>query len=468
MYALDDNIAAVASAAGGAPRGIVRATGPQIVACVARCFCPLDATIDLAAIRKAMVVSGTISLAGFATPLECDAYLWPTTRSYTRSPAVELHTIGSPPVLEAVLSALCEAGARPAQPGEFTLRAFLAGRIDLTQAEAVLGVIDAGNQTDFSRALEQLAGGLAGPLGRLRSELLDLLAQLEAGLDFVEEDIEFITAAELERQLTAAATTVADLAARMQSRGEAAESARAVLVGWPNVGKSSLFNALAGRDAAIVSHLAGTTRDYLVARLDLDGIACELIDTAGVEPDALREDIPQAAQASTTEQWRQAHVELFCLDATREPNDWEHEQLASKPAGQRLIVWTKTDVAQAAADENACPTSSVSGAGLALCARGCVRQSSNVAHRIARSSRPQRCAVARVCDWLPNVWSEPARRSLQAAAKSWLRPKCARRSQHWATWSAPSTPTTSWIASSAASALGSDANMALIASAFRV
>ena len=123
-------------------------------------------------------------------------------------PAAEIHTAGSPPILQAVLATLCAAGARPARPGEFTLRAFLAGRIDLTQAEAVLGVIDAGSQRDFSRALEQLAGGLAAPLASFaRSDLLDLLAQLEAGLDFVEEDIEFITAAELERQLAAATAT---------------------------------------------------------------------------------------------------------------------------------------------------------------------------------------------------------------------------------------------------------------------
>src|SRR5580658_3308536 len=157
MYALDDNIAAVASAPGGGLRGIVRAAGPQIVACVASCFRPHDAAIDLTAAHRAAVFSGTIPLAGYATPLQCDLYLWPTTRSYTRSPAAEIHTLGSPPLLEAVLSALCAAGARPAQPGEFTLRAFLAGRIDLTQAEAVLGVIDAGSQRDFGRALEQLA-----------------------------------------------------------------------------------------------------------------------------------------------------------------------------------------------------------------------------------------------------------------------------------------------------------------------
>src|SRR5207248_7990151 len=127
-------------------------------------------------------------------------YLWPTGRSYTRQPSAELHLPGSPPILEAALAAVCQAGARLARPGEFTLRAFLAGRLDLTQAEAVLGVIEAQCRHELDAALGQLAGGLARPLTALREQLLDLLAQLEAGLDFVDEDIEFITAADLERQ----------------------------------------------------------------------------------------------------------------------------------------------------------------------------------------------------------------------------------------------------------------------------
>jgi tRNA modification GTPase len=367
---LDDNIAAVASASGGALRGIVRATGPEIVACLARCFRPHDAAFDLTKVRKASFVSGTVRLTGYGTPLECELYLWPTSRSYTRSPSAEIHTLGSPPILEAVLSALCISGARPARPGEFTLRAFLAGRIDLTQAEAVLGVIDAASERDFSHALEQLAGGLAVPLAQLRSNLLDLLAQLEAGLDFVEEDIEFITAAELEQQLGAASTIVSELAGRMNSRSEAAESVRAVLVGWPNVGKSSLFNALAGRDAAIVSNLAGTTRDYLTAQLNLDGVACELIDTAGVELETHRDHIPQAAQASTADQRRHAQVELLCLDPTREPNAWEREQLARNSVGRRIIVQTKSDLAAdlrldiSASGQDVCATSSLGGVGV--------------------------------------------------------------------------------------------------------
>ena len=116
--------------------------------------------------------------------MPCDLYLWPGKRSYTGQPVAEIHTLGSPPLLEAVVRAVCAGGARPAEPGEFTLRAFLAGRIDLTQAEAVLGVIDATASAELDAALEQLAGGLAGPLRRLRDDLLELLAHLEAGLRF--------------------------------------------------------------------------------------------------------------------------------------------------------------------------------------------------------------------------------------------------------------------------------------------
>ena len=141
-------------------------------------------------------------------------------RSYTGQPVVEIHTLGSPPLLEIVLRSICAAGARLAGPGEFTLRAFLAGRIDLTQAEAVLGVIDAGDRHELEIALGQLAGGLARPLHRLRNKLLDLLAQVEAGFDFADEDLAFITREELDRQLAEAESDAAAILRQVDSRHE--------------------------------------------------------------------------------------------------------------------------------------------------------------------------------------------------------------------------------------------------------
>ncbi len=161
MYHTDETIAAIASAAGGAGRGIVRLSGPAVIPIIERCFRVPSEAGSLRAIRVATAVAGTLQLV--ESPLDAlpvDLYLWPSARSYTRQPAAEIHATGSPPLLSAILRTVCAHGARLAEPGEFTLRAFLAGRLDLTQAEAVLGVIDARGQPEFEGALEQLAGGL--------------------------------------------------------------------------------------------------------------------------------------------------------------------------------------------------------------------------------------------------------------------------------------------------------------------
>jgi len=251
-----------------------------------------------------------------------------------------------------VLRAVCAAGARLAAPGEFTLRAFLAGRIDLTQAEAVLGVIDADSPTALDAALGQLAGGLARPLHRLRDDLLDLLADLEAGFDFADEDLPFITREQLNDRLTEAESQVAAVERQMDSRAETVDMVQAVLVGRANVGKSSLFNALAGQSAALVSHQPGTTRDYLTAELDLDGVKCRLIDTAGLaQPLAVSHGegtVERAAQLAADAQRRSSQVHVLCLDSTRPLDDWERCELQQEPAGeQRIVVLTKGDAPRA-------------------------------------------------------------------------------------------------------------------------
>lgn len=360
----DDTIAAIASAPGGAGRGVVRISGPHVVACLRSWFRCRGGT-DLAGVRHAAVWPGHILLGDPLGDVPGDLYLWPGTRSYTRQPLAELHLVGSPPVLDAALRAACAAGARLAEPGEFTLRAFLAGRLDLTQAEAVLAVIDASSRTELDVALRQLAGGLAGPLHQLRNQLLDLLAHVEAGLDFVDEDIEFLPAADLQRQLHDVADALARLAAQVAARSHTAEQFRVVLIGWPNVGKSSLMNALAGEATALVSPHAGTTRDYLTRTVAIGGLDCRLIDTAGCDP-AASGSVGIAAQTLAAEQAEQAHVQLLCLDATRPLNAWERQTLEAPPPPHRLLVLTKTDLPQATdLGRPAIATSSHSGAGVA-------------------------------------------------------------------------------------------------------
>ena len=383
MYPLDDTIAAIASPPGGAARGIVRLSGPNTATCAQRVFQP-EPPRGLSAIRLAAAISGSLQLPKLASPLPCDLFLWPAGRSYTGHPVAEFHTLGSPPLVEATLEALCEAGARLAQPGEFTLRAFLAGRLDLPQAEAVLGVIDAADGRQLEAALTQLAGGLSGPLRQLRSDLLDLLAHLEAGFDFADEDLAFITQGQLDQQLTDAEASIRQLLGQMASRGETTELVRVVLVGQPNTGKSSLFNALLGRNGALVSENPGTTRDYLCAELDLEGRAkCLLVDTAGMETEASGPDasVRRAAQAFAAEQARLAQVRLLCLDSTRPLSPWEERESALRAPG-RLVVLTKADLpSRLKSAGRAIATSAVTGQGLArlkeelaaavLEARGC-------------------------------------------------------------------------------------------------
>ncbi len=348
----------------------MRVSGPDLRSCLEGCFRP-DPFVDLPSLSRPTAVPGWLWLRGFASPLPCELYLWPGKRSYTGQPVAEIHTLGSPPLLEAVVRAVCSGGARPAEPGEFTLRAFLAGRIDLTQAEAVLGVIDATGSMELDAALQQLAGGLAGPLRLLRGDLLELLAHLEAGLDFADEDLPFITAEELLRQLDSTAAEVDRLVKRLAFRGEAALRVRVVLAGRPNAGKSSLFNALTGRHPlagplrrpasrvprpapAIVSDQPGTTRDYLTADLDLDGVKCQLIDTAGIE-DGLPEDaaatVDVAAQCMSHEQFRTAHVRVLCLEAGSGEygvRSTEYGVGSTEQTGglNQIVVRTKCDLAE--------------------------------------------------------------------------------------------------------------------------
>jgi tRNA modification GTPase len=291
-------------------------------------------------VRRAFAHAGKLAVDGLRPRLPVTVALCPAPRTYTGQNIAEIHLVGSAPLLDLVLAHCLARGARHAEPGEFTLRAFLSGRIDLTRAEAVLGVIDAQGPAQLEAALEQLAGGLATPVMALRDRLLDVLAHLEANLDFTEEsDVDPMGRGALAGSLAAFAAELTALERRLTERDRREAVPRVVLIGLPNVGKSRLFNALLDTDAAIVSPHAGTTRDYLTGRCECEGLVIELVDTAGIEPGL--DDITAQAQSFSARETANADLLLECrttgmTDAAR---DAFH---ANRP---RLCVWTKGDQA---------------------------------------------------------------------------------------------------------------------------
>ncbi|MCA9167374.1 MAG: 50S ribosome-binding GTPase [Planctomycetales bacterium] len=334
MLDISDTIVAIASAPGIGARGIVRLSGPD-VAHVALPYFYADQPADTQRrSRVPQMQRGSWRLADELPPLPCTICYWPTERSYTRQPTLELHTVACRPLLDRIVIQLTQAGARLAEPGEFTLRSFLAGRLDLTQAEAVLGVIDANDQRDLHAALEQLAGGISQPLHLLMSQLIDVCADIEAGLDFVDEDITFIGTDQVQATLSNARQTLAESLRQLEERGDCDSEQQIVLWGQPNTGKSTLWNRLIGSETAIVSDIAGTTRDYLVASIRISDQQCLLLDTAGLDAE-LSNPIDAKAQNLAARARDHADVGLLCLDATRAISAWEREQLQT---GQAMLV----------------------------------------------------------------------------------------------------------------------------------
>lgn len=351
-----DTIVALATASGPGLRAIIRLSGPAVWKVVHGVFEDLPEQPGW----ERRLHSGNMRLPGVFSSVPADLYFWPRPRSYTGQDVAEVHMLSSPPLVELAVAQCLQQGARAAQPGEFTLRAFLAGKRDLPRAEAVLGVTHARNRDELKNALAQLAGGLAQPLSQLREDLLNLLADVEAGLDFSEEDLSFVGTDDLLRRIAHGLALLTLVQKQIAERATSPRPFRAVLAGPANAGKSSLFNALIGAAAALVSDRPGTTRDYLCATITCEDVPVKLVDTAGLFAEAppAAESIDALSQRLGLDQAHEADLILWCRDA-REPPAPPPPRFADLAI---LALATKCDVKDAAADELA--TSAVTGLGL--------------------------------------------------------------------------------------------------------
>src|SRR5215213_3310068 len=274
MYSPSDTIVAIATPPGRGGIGVVRVSGPA-AATIASGLLHIEAPLRPRHATFARTHGDHVVATYFPEP-----------HSYTGEHVVELSAHGSPVVLKAIVERAMSLGARLAEPGEFTLRAFLNGRIDLVQAEAVADLIDSVTPLQARAAFDQLEGTLTERIAAIDAELFDLIAKLEASLDFPDEGYHFFEAGEPGASLRAIENDVVALLCDARRGRLIREGARVAIAGKPNVGKSSLFNALLSAGRAIVTSIPGTTRDLLTERADVEGLRLELVDTAGVRESA--------------------------------------------------------------------------------------------------------------------------------------------------------------------------------------
>lgn len=288
-------------------------------------------------------------------------------RSFTREDVVEIHTHGGQVVAARILRRILEAGARAAEPGEFTRRAFLNGRIDLVQAEAVMDLILARTERAASVAIEQLEGGLSKDVNQLYDLVLGADSDLEATLDFSEEDLPEPVLPDIRARLRQARQAAQALVSTWEEGHLVRDGAIIVLAGSPNAGKSTLMNVLLGVDRAIVSHLPGTTRDVIEEGCVLDGLPIRLVDTAGLRDTECA--IEQEGIRRTERQVEQADVTLLVLDGSRPLAPEDAARLHSLDSRRTLVVLNKRDLGMSIRPEDVAPhaavqTSLVRGSGL--------------------------------------------------------------------------------------------------------
>ena len=332
-----ETIVAPATPPGRGGIGIVRVSGPKV---------PEIAAVLLGDLPPARIARFARFLDAAQEPIDAGlALFFPAPHSYTGEHVLELHGHGGPAVLEAVVARVLDIGARRAQPGEFTLRAFLNEKVDLAQAEAIADLIDAGSREAARAAMRSLQGEFSAMVHGLTEAVIDVRTYVEAAIDFPEEEIDFLA----DRQLHERFRTLTDhFEAIERSARQGAllrDGMTVVLAGRPNAGKSSLLNRLAGYDAAIVTPIPGTTRDIVRERIDIDGMPLHVLDTAGLRDGA--DEVEAEGIRRAHEQMRRADRVLFVIDLLQDPHAlaFAEERDRLPPDVPVTLVLNKSDLA---------------------------------------------------------------------------------------------------------------------------
>lgn len=335
--AVDDTIIAVSSAWGASPLGVIRLSGPEAFRIAA-------AVLDRAAIddgKRPPRWRHVTLIADDQLCVPAIAYEFRAPRSYSGQDVVELHTVGCLPLLRAACARLIEAGARRALPGEFTARAFLNGKLDAARVDDVLDMLQGADRADTLRNARERRAASHARLTAAVEEIASLTAAVEAGIDFVdEEDVSFVTPDEIQRTVDRLLVELGEIAG-LNERRRRDRAPHVALVGLPNAGKSTLFNALLGYERAIVSPVLGTTRDVLTAELELDGLRVVLQDSAGLG--AAQDELEAAAHQATERAAETADLVLWVHDCARPWTLAEREALRRARAGRLIVVMNKSD-----------------------------------------------------------------------------------------------------------------------------
>ncbi|WP_457573520.1 tRNA uridine-5-carboxymethylaminomethyl(34) synthesis GTPase MnmE [Desulfolithobacter sp.] len=337
---VSDTIAAIATPPGTGGIGIIRISGPLAPVILQKLFRPAR---PRSTFESHKLYYGTITDPDGQILDEILAVHMRAPHTYTREEVVELHSHGSYLVLQSILAAVLKCGARPAEPGEFTKRAFLTGRIDLTRAEAVIDLLKAQTSDGVQLAVHQLQGELYARVERIRQGLVAILAVIEVAIDFPDEDVEILDLPQLRERLH---REVEEPLARLLAEADRGrilrDGVKVVIAGRPNVGKSSLLNALLREDRALVTAVPGTTRDTIEEVVSIQGVPVFLVDTAGIREHA--DQVEELGIERARSKFQEADLILFLVDASR-GMEAEDQTLYDSIAGkERIIVLNKIDV----------------------------------------------------------------------------------------------------------------------------